>query len=90
MKLHEGKKVEVKVENVLLKVLKKCPKSNYPSPQYPITPNHSPISPLFPTFLSSQLPIFPLYPLATGGVQKNLPGQEPWDYLLEKMSISTY
>jgi hypothetical protein len=37
------------------------------SPHHPITPNHSPNSHLFPIFLSSQLPIFPLYPLAAGG-----------------------
>jgi len=37
-KLHEGKKVEVKVENFLPKA-SICPKGNYPFPQYPTPPS---------------------------------------------------
>jgi abortive infection bacteriophage resistance protein len=63
-KLHEEKKVEVKVENFLSKVFKRCPKSDYPFPQY-LNPHHPnlPICVIceicgFPYFIVSAAKIF--------------------------------
>jgi hypothetical protein len=65
-----------KIINYKIQITNKFQIANYNVQNYKLNGIHASMpyhsrSPLFPSFLSSQIPSFPLYPLAAGGKGKN-------------------